>query len=93
MGRNTLQIDKNFDDVIKMLKLKRKRFLKVFAECFKNSSIDFHQTYVIFRQSSIVSFEIKRSFIVAMVTNSRGSAGLKIMIEEKKSGIFLKISN
>ena len=31
------------------------------------------------------------SFLVAMVTNSYGSAGLKIMIKEKKSGIFLKI--
>ena len=45
-------------------------------------------------QSSAVSFEIKRlegrSFIVAMVTNSPGSAGLKIMIEKKKSGIFLR---
>ena len=27
--------------------------------------------------------------MVAMVKNSWGSAGLKIMIEEKKSGIFL----
>ena len=31
-----------------------------------------------------------RPFIVAMVTNSWGSAGLKIMIQGKKSGIFLK---
>ena len=31
-----------------------------------------------------------RSFI-AMVTNSWGSAALKIIIKEKKSGIFLKI--
>ena len=28
-----------------------------------------------------------------MVTDSRGSVGLKIMIEEKKSGIFLTILN
>ena len=35
-------------------------FSKVFAEYLKNDSTDFHQTYVIFRQSSIVSFEIKR---------------------------------
>ena len=47
---------------------------------------------------SMVSFEIKRlktghSFTFAMVTNSLGSAGLKIMIEKKKSGICLKILN
>ena len=31
------------------------------------------------------------SFIIAMVTNSWGSAGLKIMILGKKNGIFLKL--
>ena len=32
-----------------------------------------------------------RPVIVAMVTNSCESAGLKIMIQEKNSGIFLKL--
>ena len=31
-----------------------------FDEYLKNGLTDFHQTYVSFRQSSIVSFEIKR---------------------------------
>ena len=47
---------------------------RVFAEYLKTDLTDFHQLYVIFRQSSIViKIEIKiedRSFIVAMVTNS-----------------------
>ena len=79
------------DDVIVMLILwrhqnataKSRRFSRVFAEYLENCSTDFHQRYDIFRQSSIVSFEIKsedRSFNVAMVINSWESAGLKIMI-------------
>ena len=50
---------------------------------YLNGSTDFHQTYVISRQLSIEVFEIKsedRSLVVAIVTNSWGSAGLKIMI-------------
>ena len=58
-----------FDDVIVMLILWRHQyatakdgfrgFSRVFDQYLKKGSIDFHQTYVIFRQSSIVSFEIK----------------------------------
>ena len=43
-----------------MRQLKSRRFSRVFAEYLRNGSIDFHQTYVIFRQSSMVFFEIKR---------------------------------
>ena len=32
-----------------------------------------------------------RLFFVAIITNSSGSAGLKIMIEKKESGSFLRI--
>ena len=39
---------------------KGRRFSMAFDEYLKNGSTDFHQTYVIFRQSSIVSFEVKR---------------------------------
>ena len=67
MGRNLYKLTKMFDDVIIMSILRRhqnvtakKRFLRVFAEYLKNGSIDFHQTYVIFRQLSILPFEIKR---------------------------------
>ena len=38
---------------------------------------------------SAVSFEIKEP--IAIVTNSWGSAGLKVMTQEKKSGISLKV--
>ena len=56
-----------------------------------NGSTDFHQTYVTFRQVYIENLKMDdRPFTVAMVTNSWGSAGLKIMIQGKKSGIFLK---
>ena len=56
-----------FDDVIVILILetsskwdsvKSGRFSRVLTEYLKNSSTDFHQTYVIFRQSYI-GFEIK----------------------------------
>ena len=33
---------------------KSRRFSKVFAECLKNGSTDFHQTYVFFWQPSII---------------------------------------
>ena len=36
------------------------KVFEVFAEYIENGSTDFHQSYVIFRQSSIVSFEIKK---------------------------------
>ena len=58
-----------FDDVIvklifltssKCSSFKSRRFSRVFAEFLKYGSTDFHQTCVSFRQSSIVSFEIKR---------------------------------
>ena len=42
-----------------MRQLKSKRFPRVFAEYLKHGSFDFHQTYVIFRQSSIETFQIK----------------------------------
>ena len=67
-----------------MRQLKNSRFSSVLAEYLKNGPTDFHQTCVMFRQLYIEVFEIKkiedRPFIVAMVTNSWGSAGLKIMI-------------
>ena len=37
----------------------KSRFLRVSDEYLKNDSTDFHQTYVIFKQSSKVTFEIK----------------------------------
>ena len=40
--------------------LKSGRFSRVFAEYLKNGSTDFYQTHVIFRQLSIIFFEIKR---------------------------------
>ena len=58
MGRNLYELTNIFDDVIKMRQLKS-RFSKVSAVYLKNGSTDFHQTYVIFRQSSKISFEIK----------------------------------
>ena len=67
----------------------RRRFSRAFAEYLENSSTDFHQTFVIFRQSSKEVSE-DRSFIVAMITSSSESAALKMMILEKKSGIFLR---
>ena len=39
---------------------KNRGFSRVLAEYLKNGSTDFHQTYVIFRQSYIEVFEIKR---------------------------------
>ena len=38
----------------------KSRFAMGFAEYLKNGSTDFHQTYVIFSQSSIEVFEIKK---------------------------------
>ena len=55
MGRNLYKLTKMFYDLPKS-----RRFLRVFADYLKNGSTDFHQPYVIFRQSSILSFEIKR---------------------------------
>ena len=49
-----------FYGVIKMRQLKSGRFSRVFAKYLKNCSTSFHQTYVIFKQSSMASFEIKR---------------------------------
>ena len=43
-----------------MRQLKSKRFSRVFPEYLKNCLTDFDQTNVIFRQSPIVCFEIKR---------------------------------
>ena len=68
MGKNLYKLTKICDDVVVMLILRRhqnataknRRFLRVFAEYLKNSSTDFYQTYLIFRQSSIEVFEIKR---------------------------------
>ena len=57
----------------------------------------FSQTYVILWGIIYSIFLNEKnedmSFIVGMVTNSRGSAGLKIMITNEKSDIFLKILN
>ena len=61
--------------------------MKDFTEYLKNSSTDFYQTYVIFRQLSVVSFEIKRLKIGHSLLPS---SGREIMIKEKKSGIFLQ---
>ena len=61
---------------------KDSRIFIVFDEYLKNGSIDFHQIYVTLEE---------RTLIVAMVTNSWGSAGLTVMIWEKKSGIFFKL--
>ena len=78
-----------------MRQLKNSRFSRVLAEYLKNGSTDFHQTYVSFGQSYRKVFGIKRfedrPLIVTKVTNSRRSAGLKIMIQWKKSGIFLRL--
>ena len=68
MGRNLYKLTKVlmtssscwFYDVIKMQQLKNSRFSIVSAEYLKNGSTDFQQTYVIFRQSCIEVFEIKR---------------------------------
>ena len=67
-----------------------------FSEYLKNHLTDFDQTYVMFRQFSIESFnEIKdwRQIIPCCHGNQfmRKCCWAKIMIEEKKSGIFLKI--
>ena len=43
-----------------MRQQKSGRYLRVVAEYLKNGSTDFHQAYVIFKQSSIEVFEIKR---------------------------------
>ena len=60
MGRNLYKLTKIPMTLSKRDSLKSRRFSKVFAEYLKNSSTDFHQTYLIFRQSSIDVFEIKR---------------------------------
>ena len=53
--------------------LKNRRFLRALAEYLKNSSTDFHQTYVILMKSYIdvfLNYKIEdRSSIVDMVTN------------------------
>ena len=67
MGRNLYKLTESlmtplscrFDDVIKIRQQKSRRFSRVFDEYLKNGSADFYQTYVILRQSSIVSFEAK----------------------------------
>ena len=48
---------------------KSRKFLRAFAEYVKHGSTDFHQTY------AILAVIYSRLFIVAMVTNSGGSAG------------------
>ena len=67
MGRNLYKLTETFDDVIVMLILSRhqnalakKVGFRGFLLYLKNGSTDFHQTYVMFMQSSIVFFEIKR---------------------------------
>ena len=68
MGRNLFKLTKNFEtssscsfyDIIKMRHLKNRTFSKVIAEYLRNGSIDFHQTYVGFRQSYNKLFEITR---------------------------------
>ena len=68
MGRDLYKLTKIFNDVIvmlfydviKMRQLKKVGFRLFFAEYLKNGSTGFNQIYVIFRQSSIVSSEIKR---------------------------------
>ena len=69
MGRNLYKLTKIFDDVIVISILcchqietaeRNSRFSRVLAEYLKNSSTDFHQNYVSFRQSYIDVFEIKR---------------------------------
>ena len=60
--------------------------------------LQFKQVYLIhfccfagYLKNGSTDFKIEdRSFIVSIVTNSLGSAGLKIMIKEKKSGLFLR---
>ena len=42
-----------------MRQLKNGRLSRVLAEYLKNGSTDFHQTYVIFKQSYTEVFEIK----------------------------------
>ena len=60
MGRNLYKLTKNFDNVMVVSILWRSgRFSRVFAEYLKNGSTDFYQTYVIFRELCIVSYEIK----------------------------------
>ena len=62
------KLTKIFDGIIVMVILWRHQYaaakkvegFRGFAEYLKNGSPDFHQTYVIFRQSSIKVFEIKR---------------------------------
>ena len=49
-----------FYDVIKMRHLKHLKVFEGYAEYLKSGSTDFHQTCVIFRQLSIVYFEIER---------------------------------
>ena len=43
-----------------MRQLQIESFQGVFAEYLRKGSTDFYQTYVIFRQSSVEVFEIKR---------------------------------
>ena len=66
MGRSLYKLTKFlmtssscYYDVIKMRQLKSRRFSRVLTEYLKNGSTDFHQTYIIFRQSYIKVFEIK----------------------------------
>ena len=64
-----------------MLQLKS-RFSRVFAEYLKNGPTDFHHTYVIFRQSSTVSYEIKRLKPGHLLLHGNQLSGM--------SGIFLR---
>ena len=67
MDNNRYKLTKHLDDVIVILILWRHqnvttekvKFSRDFAEYLKNISADFHQTYAIFMQSSIVIFKIK----------------------------------
>ena len=83
--------------------LKKWKIFEGFAEYLKNGSTDFYQTYVILRQLSLVSFEIKRlktghlrakkSFLIPCCRGNQSmrECWAKIMMKEEKSGIFLKI--
>ena len=61
-----------YDNVIVMLILwrhqnatvEKRKCSRILAECLKNESTNFHQIYVIFRQSDTEAFKIKRMEII-----------------------------
>ena len=59
MGRNLYKLINRFDDVIitliyDVIKMRQLKSRSAFAEYLKNGSSDFHQSYVMLRQSPIV---------------------------------------